>query len=570
MGTTVYSIQNRSMRLELDLSENTLILWNLINNQRLFICPSITLLCPIIDGKLPSLSLTNIHQEEQLLSLSFTGTEVPEFSLFWDFRGDEVRLSSSFRNGAGKELNALSIMPVHSKLNLYDMVNFRNHHGTPSTWPELCLADDMETTTYSLDWQFAPHPTMLLFRKNETNLLCAPLELPKAFGFHFKVKRYDLAKWELDYGPTGSGEPLSASQIWNSPVFCFLKTEHEAVYDTIDRYCRLLVSGGYIPDPAARQRYRWHRENLYCTWVDQGYIADAKPVMELNKQQDVLLSGAACLNEQLVRNALAIIKKERLPFTTILIDDGWQKALGDWEADPAKFPNFRGLIDELHAAGYKVILWVNFADIEPAANVNEEFLCKGFLNKHGRRFYDYSNPKVQKAYLEPLIRRLCSPEPGCYDSDGIKTDFLADKIHPETPCSLEWRGEENYWFHFFRCFCSMMKKYKPDACHIGCAGHPYLAESMDIIRTYDIFTSNYNEHLERGRMAYHTSAGVPIAFDFHNLCENFDEYFSTAFRYGCSVQIGNIIGKKQDYFSPWEPADPLFYEQLRQGLRKFL
>lgn len=570
MVQSTFSVQNQTIKIDLDTSTGVVTFWNLTNGHRLFISSGADLLCPVIDGKKPALSLAGVTKEAQTLRVRFTGDIVSSFQLCLDCSRQEVRLSSSFCNQSGRELNALSMLPQHSKINMYDLVNFRNHHGTPSTWPELCLADEVKTTTYSVDWQFSPHPTMLIFRKNETNLLCASLDMPKGFGFVYHSNRYDLADWYLDYGPVGNGEKLCDGQTWHSPVFCLLKTEHRTVFDTIDAYCNLLVEGGYIPDPAARTRYRWHKDNLYCTWVDQGYLCDSTMIMELQDQQNAPVSAGSCLNEALVRRAANTIRREHLPITTILIDDGWQKALGEWEVDTKKFPDFRGLIEDLHAMGFKVILWVNFADIVSEAQINEAYLCQGFINRHGRRFWDFSNPTVQKEYLEPLMRKICSPEEDCYNADGIKTDFLADKIHPETPCDPQWRGEENYFLHLYRCFYSYMKKYKPDACHIGCAGHPYLGEYMDIIRTYDIFTSNFNEHLERGRMVHHCSAGVPVAFDFHNLTENFDDYFTVAHKNGCAVEIGNILGKKVDYFSPWEPANQVFYDQLRRGLRKFL
>jgi len=40
------------------------------------------------------------------------------------------------------------------------------------------------------------------------------------------------------------------------------------------------------------------------------------------------------------------------------IDARWQRDEGMNEADPARFPDLRGLIDELHARGYRVMLWV--------------------------------------------------------------------------------------------------------------------------------------------------------------------------------------------------------------------
>ncbi len=46
---------------------------------------------------------------------------------------------------------------------------------TPAAWPELLIQSDagIKTDTYSTDWQFAPHPTLLLFRKLKFQLCMA-------------------------------------------------------------------------------------------------------------------------------------------------------------------------------------------------------------------------------------------------------------------------------------------------------------------------------------------------------------------------------------------------------------
>ena len=40
------------------------------------------------------------------------------------------------------------------------------------------------------------------------------------------------------------------------------------------------------------------------------------------------------------------------------IDEGWQRRYGVWSFDPARFPDPKGMTDELHRMGFKVLLWV--------------------------------------------------------------------------------------------------------------------------------------------------------------------------------------------------------------------
>lgn len=41
-----------------------------------------------------------------------------------------------------------------------------------------------------------------------------------------------------------------------------------------------------------------------------------------------------------------------------IIDEGWHGRYGDWEFDTARFPDPKKMVDELHAMGFKVLLWV--------------------------------------------------------------------------------------------------------------------------------------------------------------------------------------------------------------------
>ncbi len=41
-----------------------------------------------------------------------------------------------------------------------------------------------------------------------------------------------------------------------------------------------------------------------------------------------------------------------------IIDEGWHRPYGDWTFDPVKFPQPKAMVDELHALGFKVMLWV--------------------------------------------------------------------------------------------------------------------------------------------------------------------------------------------------------------------
>ncbi len=166
--------------------------------------------------------------------------------------------------------------------------------------------------------------------------------------------------------------------------------------------------------------------------------------------------------------------------------------------------------------GFRVVVWWNWAEIQPEASVNPDHLMSGGKrNRHGAQMRDYSNPRTQQEYLKPLFHQMFSSDPGCYDLDGVKTDFLADKVHADMPLYDEsWRGEENYFVQVTRLFYEEMKRHKPDAVHIGCAGNYWLAQHTDINRTYDISSGNWFDHETRAQMLLATTPGCPVAYDF--------------------------------------------------------
>ncbi len=555
--------------LGLTLNADELTLWHVRRDQRLVIVPLGTPpFCPVLAGTPGDFRLTGTEQDGNAVRLTYDSPTLGSLSVRFDGDGDALVVSSRFIPKADCELVQLSLLPEGTALNLYDLVNFRNRHHTPHTWPELLLGGRCETTTYSDDWQFAPHPTQFILRKGDAGLLVGAMDLPHAFGMYVSVENARVQHWYLDYGLPLAGLPLTAGSAWDSPRFALFVDEGKTVYDLLDRYTSLLVQQGLIPDPADKVRFPWHTESLYCTWIDQIYRAGDELAPEL--QEQAVLNSVTVLDEALVREALEVIDRKRLPFRTILLDEGWEVTRGQWEPHPVRFPDLRRLVDDIHARGLKVIVWWNWAEVFDDAEVNPaHLLAGGRRNKHGSRMRDYSSPLTQSEYLAPLFHRLFSSDPGCYDLDGVKTDFLADKVHADMPVhDPAWRGEENYFFHVTRLFQTRMRDAKPDACHLGCAGHPFLAQFIDVNRTYDVASSDIGEHVGRALMLRHTAPGVPVAFDFHNHLENGDLYFEEAARLGCSVEIGSVLGMDRDRKARWEPADAAYYQMLREGLAR--
>jgi hypothetical protein len=566
-----FTLTTPAQTLRFEAESQTLTLVDNATGQRLLFTSGAAPFCPVLEDRRVELALTAVEATAEEARLHYQGAGVEDFVLRITASPEEdcLDVSCEFTATEVTQLNRLELWPAETALNMVDLVNFRNRHHTPNTWPELLLGGaGCATDTFSRDWQFAPHPSLFLLRKLEATLFFGAYDLPvSTFGMYIVVEGYRVQTWHLDYGEAPWGMPLAAGERFASPRFRLFLREGLSVWEMLQTFSGMLIRGGQIPDPALHQREAWWREPLYCTWGDQCHAAASRPPEELQEQTaEVMGPTRKVMTEGLVHEAMSVIQRERLPFRIFLLDEGWHVARGQWEPHPVRFPNFRDLVDELHAQGFKVVIWWNWAEIDDDAEVNPAHLIGGGKRRPGgNRKRDYSLPATQEEYLKPLFHTFFSSDPGCYDLDGVKTDFLADKVHADMPVhDPAWRGEENYFVHVTELFYTEMKRIKPDAIHLACAGHFWLAQWQDLNRTYDVHC-DYMIHEERARMLQATAPGVPVSYDFQ-LLENLDRWFASARDLSASVEIGNVLWVQDDYFSAPRPADAAYWALLRQWL----
>lgn len=89
-------------------------------------------------------------------------------------------------------------------------------------------------------------------------------------------------------------------------------------------------SNGKIPEPMLFEKPQ------YNTWIELMYDQN---------------EGA------ILKYAQDIVSKGYTP-GVLMIDDNWQENYGVWEFSPRRFKNPKGMIQKLHAMGFKVMLWV--------------------------------------------------------------------------------------------------------------------------------------------------------------------------------------------------------------------
>ncbi|MDR2918601.1 MAG: glycoside hydrolase family 31 protein [Tannerella sp.] len=169
---------------------------------------------------------------------------------------------------------------------------------------------------------------------------------------------------------------------------------------------------GNLPDPL------FFSMPQYNTWIELMY----------NQNQDDILKYAG--------NILT----HDFPVGVFMVDDNWQKYYGNFEFKPDRFLDPKGMIEKLHAQGFKIMLWV-CPFVSADSPEFRDLQSKGFLIKQkGTKraaiipwwngysaCYDMSNPEAV-AHLRDELQKVQQ----AYGVDGFKFD-AGDVSHYTNP-----------------------------------------------------------------------------------------------------------------------------------------
>lgn len=156
----------------------------------------------------------------------------------------------------------------------------------------------------------------------------------------------------------------------------------------------------------------------YNTWIE---------LMYNQNQADIL------------RYAHAVVDNG-FPAGVLMIDDNWQRYYGNFEFKAERFPDAKGMIDELHALGFKVMVWI-CPFVSPDSPEFRELEAKGFLlrNPNGgtailnwwngySACYDLTNPAAADYFVQ--ILRNAQRQ---YGIDGFKFDAGDNNCYASAP-----------------------------------------------------------------------------------------------------------------------------------------
>ncbi len=172
----------------------------------------------------------------------------------------------------------------------------------------------------------------------------------------------------------------------------------------------------------------------YNSWIEMTYNQNQRDILEYARK----------------------IKETGMPSDGIfMIDCGWSDYYGKFEFAASKFPNPKAMVEELHALGFKVMLWV--VPLVSADTPEYRFARdQGLLirDRSGRpsikewwdgfsAFFDFTNPDTIK-WFDQQLHRLMEK----YGIDGYKLDagdahFYAedDVLYAPTDCN----GQSEAW-----------------------------------------------------------------------------------------------------------------------------
>ncbi len=464
-----------------------------------------------------------------------------------------LRMQASYTARSPHVLGGWDLLPKGSDSTFGSIENLWNQPAETRNFISLPLNEPGQTTTGGANRIWAPHVSAICFCGTTHRVLLGVPEISSAFGLDFQNDGKGGCEATLDFGGQ-HGLPVRSGERVDSPVVLWQVKQGATSLHTLADFFAAFRCDAAPPAPlAAHWRKPW-----YCTWADQYSISVNRRMNDHGR--------LGLLDEAFVHQAVNRIKTERLPIGTIILDEGWQTRRGDWDVDTRKFPDFRRLVDTLHDQGLSVVLWWAPLCFDAAAEMTRQewMFCKG-VDVKGQRRIDYSSPRVQREHLEPLLRRFFSSDSGCWNLDGVKIDFLADRHHPGAHAADEnWHGQERGLLNFYRLVWESAHLHKPDACLYGTAQHPAFAPYQNLFGLEETYTADCHWLHSRAQLQSALMPKTAVTAHFNYFCEAAAPFMQQCGSTGIIPQIPplfeDLVG-----FHP----DSRYFETLRESMSAY-
>lgn len=169
--------------------------------------------------------------------------------------------------------------------------------------------------------------------------------------------------------------------------------------------------------PTATPDDRMFREPIWCTWAEYKTDVDEAKVLEM--AYNIIENG--------------------YPYSQIEIDDNWETCYGDAVFNKEKFPDPKDMMDQLHALGYRVTLWIHpfindDCDAFTFPDQNGYFVKDGDNNTQLTSWWqgtssgiiDFTNPEAVDWWRQRLLDLQANTGIDSFKFDAGETNWLPD------------------------------------------------------------------------------------------------------------------------------------------------
>jgi alpha-galactosidase len=330
----------------------------------------------------------------------------------------------------------------------------------------------------------------------------------------------------------------------------FIAVHSGDYFATLDAYRRIMADRGVRAPEPPEAAY----EAIWCAW---GYERQCTP--------------------QLIEDTLPKVRDLGLRWA--VIDDGWQSNVGDWNLDPAKFPNgaqdMHRLVGKIRAQSLKPRLWVAPLAAAPGSDLLHDHTDLLLLDKEGapqlvswwNSFYLCPAYGKTVAYTQELVRRFI----GEWGFAGLKID--GQHLNGVAPCYNPAHGharpEESVekLQDFFHALYTTAREIDPEVvmelCPCGTSYSFFNFASMNQAPASDPESSWQVRHKGKTLKAL-MGPSAAFAGDHVELSDGEDDFAST-------VGIGAIVSTKFTWPRDPKPKDSFLLTPEKEVLwRKWI
>jgi len=268
----------------------------------------------------------------------------------------------------------------------------------------------------------------------------------------------------------------------------------------------------------ARPAPDWSHAPIYTSWGDQVYrkhIEEGRFTSEAGSEK--------YLSAELVDGALETLRAEHIWPGTIVLDEGWARALGEWNPDDVKFGgSLRDYVRAKQEDGLRVVLHFNPFLVDPKsaiAKAHPDWLVHDTDNalrtveRSGREYhlFDWSCEAL-RGHLDQKIRAMLGHDG--LNADGLKiagTKFLPDPT--DRMAAPEFGFGESYLLAALQNLRAFVREVDGAAPIFLPCQNPLFADCFDVVRLGNTSEVNHELYVQRAETASWLLPEKPIDTD---------------------------------------------------------